>query len=423
MESYLKIKAYAPEWMENFSCLGSNCPKTCCKGWNIPVDQEHAERYENLNDPDLTPILIKVFKKIKIRRNGKQENRYFLKLLEQREDICPLLDKTGLCSLQKKYSSDMLCATCYFFPKILWQIEDQWSLSASLSCPEVLRRAILNTDPIRFTWIETELDPESEWLDLSFVKDKHLKALLNNRPKIINIMISFLQNRTDSYATKLLFICSFLTNLSELIQNSDISDFDLLLSNAANLEMNNEITPIRSVDSVDDLTEWVQLLSTTFKWGLESSAKYHSDIQNDFLKILCYAKIPSRIIAENYLFARNQVFQPFIRKHPYLFENFLIHFIFSDFLKQFSLYQSETTNVTNIIRYEILQLCAIYSLMQFLFVKQSLSSGEMDSSIFLDVIHQADQSYLHYPVYIQQSLQHFPNIPLKDEDIRILLSC
>ena len=423
MGSYQKINAYTPEWMKDFSCLGANCPKTCCKGWNIPVDQDHAEKYENLDDSELTPNLVSVFKKIRTRKNGRQENRYFLKLLDQEGDICPLLDNTGLCSLQNKYGPEILCTTCYFFPKILWQIEDQWSLSASLSCPVVLRKAILDQNPIRFLWMETDQDPDSEWLDISFVSDKHLQILLLNRQKIVNSMISLLQNQNDLIPNKLFRVCAFLNRLGTLLNSEKSLNFDDMINDAVDFVQKNGNSPVRSVESVEDLTRWIQLLSLMFNWGLESSARYHTDIRNDFLQVLAYAKNPVLIMAENYLFARNQVFQPFIRNNPYLIENFLVHFIFSDFLKQFSIYQNEITNVSNILNYEILQLCAIYSLMQFLFVKESLISGEMDSSIFMDVIYQADQSYLHYPTYIHQSLCHYPNTPLKEEDIRILLSC
>lgn len=423
MGLYQRINAYTPEWMRDFYCLGTDCPNTCCKGWNIPVDQAHAEKYENLDDSELSPILMNIFKKIRVKKNGKQENRYFLKLLDQEGDLCPLLDKTRMCRLQKKYGSEILCTTCYFFPKILWQIEDQWSLSASLSCPEVLRKAILSTDPIRFSWIETDQDPDSEWLDISLVSDKRMQMLLLNRQKIVDMMIMLLQNKNDLIPNKLFCVCAFLNRLGILLNSEENSSFDLMIAEAVDYIHKNGINPVRPVDSVEDLARWLQLLSLTFNWGLESSARYHTDIQKDFLQLLSYAKNPLIIMAENYLFARNQVFYPFLRNNPYLLENFLVHFIFSDFLKQFSIYQNETTNVSNILQFEILQLCAVFSLMQFLFVKQSLISGEMDSSIFLEVIYQADQSYLHYPMYISQSMRHFPNMPLKEEDIRMLLSC
>ena len=35
------------EFYDTFECIGSDCPDTCCRGWDITVDDNAAEIYRN----------------------------------------------------------------------------------------------------------------------------------------------------------------------------------------------------------------------------------------------------------------------------------------------------------------------------------------------------------------------------------------
>jgi lysine-N-methylase len=423
MESYLEINAYAPEWIQNFSCLGGKCPQTCCRGWNIPVDEEHALFYENINDPELLPIISKVLRKIRTKKHQKSENLYFLHLLDQPDDSCSLLNKERLCILQNKYGASLLCTTCYFFPKILWQIDDVWSLSASFSCPEVLRMAILNPKPIQFTTLGTDQDPQAEWLETSLINDADVRFILLNRQVIVSSVIRIIQDRRYSVPDRIYNACQFLLFLEKSVQTVRKNGSEIL-SEISSDDFNSLLPAgIIPSDSIEKTTEWIRNIDFVFNWGMESNAKYHRDIQNDFSLMLCKKTDPYKIIAENYLTARNKTYLPFIKEKSYLIENFFVHYIFSDMLKQFSIYQNENVEVAQILNYEITQLCAVYALIQFLLVKQSLIAGEMNNSEFLNAMYQADRSYLHYPAFIIQSISRLPETIQQDKYIRMLLSC
>ena len=36
-----------PEYFSRFSCLASECPDTCCRGWEIQIDRKTLERYKS----------------------------------------------------------------------------------------------------------------------------------------------------------------------------------------------------------------------------------------------------------------------------------------------------------------------------------------------------------------------------------------
>lgn len=36
-----------PHFYDSFVCTAGDCPDTCCAGWQIMIDEESLERYEN----------------------------------------------------------------------------------------------------------------------------------------------------------------------------------------------------------------------------------------------------------------------------------------------------------------------------------------------------------------------------------------
>ena len=40
-----------PDFYDEFSCLAGACPKTCCAGWQIVIDETSLDKYEGLSGP------------------------------------------------------------------------------------------------------------------------------------------------------------------------------------------------------------------------------------------------------------------------------------------------------------------------------------------------------------------------------------
>ena len=216
MEHYDRRLVTAPDWMKNFCCIAGDCPETCCQKWNIDVDPVHAECYTHLGDPDLQDILQRLLHKIRVRRPGKKEaeTQYLLRLLKEEDSRCPLLNDRGECRLQKKYGAYILCDTCYFHPRTFFQINEETSLSACLSCPECARLAILHREPTVFSRFETEIDPNTEWLETSLIPDAGARLLMENRSHLITALCEILQNRELPFTRRLSRALDFLEILT-----------------------------------------------------------------------------------------------------------------------------------------------------------------------------------------------------------------
>lgn len=113
----------------NFHCIGSDCPNTCCGKWAIFIDEDSADYY--LNYPGEFGD--------KLRENIiKENNKYLFKLLPNGK--CPFLNEKNLCDIYINLGEDKMCNTCTQYPRGYRQITKNDVISTiNISCPEAAR--------------------------------------------------------------------------------------------------------------------------------------------------------------------------------------------------------------------------------------------------------------------------------------------
>lgn len=47
LEKNMKVNMFIPRYMVGFKCVSSKCIDTCCVGWDINIDENTYNRYEN----------------------------------------------------------------------------------------------------------------------------------------------------------------------------------------------------------------------------------------------------------------------------------------------------------------------------------------------------------------------------------------
>lgn len=138
-----------PDYYKKFSCIADKCPDTCCGKWQIVIDDDSLERYQEY-DGDYRPELHrKVNWKEGVFRHGRSGKCAFL-----RDDM--------LCDLYIHMGKESLCTTCREYPRHTEEFENVREVSLSLSCPEVARILMSITDKVTFV---TEEDDEDEVFD------------------------------------------------------------------------------------------------------------------------------------------------------------------------------------------------------------------------------------------------------------------
>ena len=133
-----------PDFYERFCCLAGACRHSCCRGWEIDVDEQSAAFYEalpgSLGD--------------QLRRSIEHgdEGAHFLLTADGR---CPFLRGDGLCELILKLGEDALCDICALHPRFYEDVGETELCGLGLSCEAVCALLLERKAPLRF------LDDES----------------------------------------------------------------------------------------------------------------------------------------------------------------------------------------------------------------------------------------------------------------------
>lgn len=125
---------YKPEYYDRFRCAAGACPDSCCKEWEVQVDEEAAERYRALPGPQGD----------RLRQVLKTQDGETVMTIENGR--CPMWNEDGLCCIQLALGEGALCKVCREFPRLTHDYGDFIELGLELSCPEAAKY-ILSASP------------------------------------------------------------------------------------------------------------------------------------------------------------------------------------------------------------------------------------------------------------------------------------
>ena len=152
------MKTIKPSYFDTFRCIAGNCPDSCCKEWDVLVDEDKAALYRAL--PGTLGD--------RLRQVLKDEDGETYMTIENRR--CPMWRDDGLCRIQAELGEEALCKTCRDFPRLTHDYGDFVEYGLELSCPEAAR-IILGTPEPQF--VVTELpggeEPEYDAMDMDIL--------------------------------------------------------------------------------------------------------------------------------------------------------------------------------------------------------------------------------------------------------------
>lgn len=199
------MQVVTPEFAKKFSCAAGQCPDTCCQGWQIIIDPDTLARYQNIEDelgeavraaivPEQEPYF-------RFGENGK----------------CALLDKNGLCKLQKAFGEDALCRVCRTYPRFVRQYGALREEGVSLSCPEAMRLLLADSTPVRFVSEENNDPILPHDLD-----SEQFSALKQSR----TLAFSLVQDRRYDIGARLYLLLCFAEDVQYCLSAEDYRAFD-----------------------------------------------------------------------------------------------------------------------------------------------------------------------------------------------------
>ena len=131
-----------PSYYDDFRCIAGRCPDSCCREWDVDVDEASAAFYRALPGP-LGDRLRQVLRDtddgtVMVNQDGR----------------CPMWREDGLCRIQAELGEEALCQVCSRFPRLRHDYGDFVELGLELSCPEAARLILSSPAAPRFSFQE-----------------------------------------------------------------------------------------------------------------------------------------------------------------------------------------------------------------------------------------------------------------------------
>lgn len=192
------MKEFMPDYAPQFHCLAGDCPDTCCKDWEIILDQQTLARYRALPGEFGDAV------RAALTTDSDGDTMFRLE-----HGHCPLLREDGLCRVQLALGEEGLCNTCHEHPRFYEEYGNTKELTLSLSCPAAARLLLEHPEPITFL-SQDDGAPVPTCNDL----DPELYLALR---KARACAISIAQNRGLSIPERLALLLLFAARLQKLL--------------------------------------------------------------------------------------------------------------------------------------------------------------------------------------------------------------
>lgn len=204
MAKNIMLTVREPDYMEEFHCIGSLCTDTCCKGWDIVIDEATCARYEKTKDKEFKAELAQaIVHREEEQADGTTEAVACIRMGKGQR--CLFLRNDGLCRIQRQTEEKNLSETCRTYPRVIYSWNESYAERAlCVSCPEAARLILGRNRPLRFVTRELP-EAELEGLRITDEGERLRPECLTLRRFIVRI----LQDRQLSLADRLVLANDF----------------------------------------------------------------------------------------------------------------------------------------------------------------------------------------------------------------------
>ncbi|WP_296919036.1 flagellin lysine-N-methylase [Megasphaera sp.] len=143
-----------PDFYPHFCCKAGDCRHTCCKGWEIDIDDDTAAYYQELQGPLGETVRSHIEK-------GEDAWHFIL----TKDESCPFLRTDGLCRLIREGGEDLLCDICRLHPRFFEVVTDKGGSErelggVGLACEAACELLLKERTPLYF--FDSD-DPSAAW--------------------------------------------------------------------------------------------------------------------------------------------------------------------------------------------------------------------------------------------------------------------
>lgn len=317
--------ALMPQYMTKFACIGSACEDTCCAGWTVAVDKDTYKKYKKIKNSPLKQQFDE-----NVKRNRRDPSDLTYGKITMDNGACSFLNKEQLCSIQLNHGPELLCNTCTVYPRTLYQVNGVIEKSATMSCPEVARLALLNPTLMEFDEVA---EPEQMKGSIVGIVDTSRESGVGKYFWELRIFsIQVLQNRSYSLSERIVLLGLALQKVQECMTANRIDDIPEVLNRYTVLIgeglIQSLIADIPKNTQVQ--MEFAKAL-VDMRLQLDVTSQRYLDCLSEMLQGLHYEEAaPLSTIVTQYETAYEAYYKPFMDKHEHMLEHYLVNHVFKN---------------------------------------------------------------------------------------------
>lgn len=385
------MKIRVPKYLNKFKCIADKCEDTCCAGWEIVIDEETYDYYQNLSGSFGERLRSEMV-------NDGEDNIFVLK-----NGNCAFLNENKLCDIYNELGEDSLCYTCKKYPRYMEEFGNLREIGISLSCPEAARIMLGDSNKVEFELSEND-EIIASYNDIDAM-------LFIELMQCRNIIFNIFQNRNIDFNIRAAIILDFAKKIQYKIDEDDLTSLKMIKERYMDKNFINKTISDLDKHSSDE-EYWYNDIEEYFH--VFKSLKHINE--NDTLgleNILSYIK-GSDENKDIYL-DKYREFNSFYNEKMYKFENTLVYFVFRYFMKAVFDYDVAAKVKIAVVSYLMIkQLCVV----------RWIESGDLSDEDIVDISHTYSKDIEHLEENIDTLANIFKMNPVFREDriINILIN-
>jgi len=379
-----------PTKAKEFKCIGSKCEDTCCKGWQINIDQMTYQKYKHISNIEWKNKL----KNNTERQRSNIHKEQYAKFKLNKQKRCHFLREDMLCDIHNQLGEEYLCNTCAVYPSQYNKINHNIEHTLTLSCPEAARLILLNKEGIQFEERRYELKRIiiSRTEVTQRLKKKSYKEYFY---EIRYVTIGILQAREYSLQERLLILGILYDEIGALTEKEMDTIPDILGRYLELMEQGGlkEILREAAPNHVAQLRLSKEL--TVYRMLSHGSSDRYLKCSREMMEGL---KIGHKLSQEEelsiYIEAYKTYFKPFMEKYDYILENYLVNYVLFNAVPV--AYDDIFDNYT--------MLVVSYALAKLHLIGVGVYRGKLDEEIAVEVIQVITKEFEHNYLYTNKVL-------------------
>ncbi|WP_405170830.1 flagellin lysine-N-methylase [Paenibacillus sp. FSL H8-0280] len=342
------------QYMQKFSCIGSACEDSCCSGWRVDIDEKTYQKYRKVKHSKLTPML----KKFVSRNRSNPNSLRYAKLKMDDQKNCSFLNENKLCSIQLELGESYLSKVCSTYPRNINRVDEGLEKSATVSCPEIARLALLNPDGIEFDQIIQSGEAESSRHRVLNTQNENTAPIAEYFWDLRIFTIQILQDRNYELQNRLIFLGMFYKKLDEYMKESRYKEVPHLITsykimfNDSSLKNSFDAIPVQQVVQMELIKKIAQ---QRFVYGIGS--KRYLELYDKVIKGLDASGdslLDEKAAAYDRAF--HSYYRPFMSEHEYILENYLVNHVYQNLFPLSGFDEVFDNYVLLVIHYAIIKL-------------------------------------------------------------------